>query len=78
MGSFISAHKMFQSTDKNNYKNKNCFICSEHIKEKQYTVCVRCKIGIHNICEESYRTSKYYTVCPNCDRGGSLATNVNL
>jgi hypothetical protein len=87
MGSFISAHRMFQGNDSskgnnvNNSNNKNktiCFICSEHIQEKEHTVCVRCQIGIHNICEESYRTNKYFTVCPHCDRCGSLATKVNL
>jgi hypothetical protein len=80
MGSFISAHKMFRNNDNyNNSKNKTiCFICSEDIKEKQFTVCVRCEIGIHNICEESYRTNKYYTVCPRCDRCGSLANKVNV
>lgn len=92
MGSFISAHKMFQgkynrnnndigNKNNNDIGNKNkaiCFICLEHIQEKEHTVCVRCQIGIHNICEESYRTNKYFTVCPRCDRCGSLATKVNL
>ena len=74
MGNYISAHKMYCDDNKN---KTICFICSENIKEKQFTVCVRCNIGIHNICEELYRTNKYYTICPHCERCGSLATKIS-
>ena len=72
MGSFISAHKMIWC---NNEKNKHriCYTCLKIIDDKTYIICVRCKIALHNDCETSYG-HKYYTVCPRCDRGGSLGT----
>lgn len=72
MGSFISAHAMFYN---NNEKNKHriCYTCLKKIDDKTYVICVRCKIALHNHCEASYG-HKYYTVCPRCDRGGSLGT----
>ena len=69
MGSFISANMMFHNkTEKN---DKKCFTCSKMIHDKTYIICVRCKIALHNDCESSYG-HKYYTICPRCDRGGSL------
>jgi len=72
MGSFISAHKMIWC---NNEKSKNriCYTCSKQIQDKTFIICVRCQISLHNKCEQSYG-HKYYTVCPRCDRGGSLGT----
>jgi hypothetical protein len=43
------------------------------IDDATYIICVRCKIALHNSCEETYG-HKYYTICPRCDRGGSLGT----
>jgi hypothetical protein len=71
MGSFISANMMFYNTNVKN--NKQCFKCSKIIDDKTYIICVRCKISLHNECEESYG-HKYYTHCPRCDRYGSLGT----
>ena len=72
MGSFISAHAMF-SNNNNNNNNKICYKCSKSIHDKRYIICVRCKIALHECCEESYG-HKYYTQCPRCDRHGSLGT----
>ena len=69
MGSFISAHMMFHN--KNVINNEKCFSCSKIIDDKTYIICVRCKIALHNDCEACYG-HKYYTVCPRCDRCGSL------
>jgi hypothetical protein len=71
MGSFISAHNMF--TSNNDIVNKKCFKCSKKITDNTYIICVRCKINLHNNCEESYG-HKYFTTCPRCDRCGSLGT----
>ena len=71
MGSFISANMMFCNKNVNN--NKICYTCSKNIDDKTYIICVRCKIALHNDCEVSYG-HKYYTVCPRCDRCGSLGT----
>lgn len=43
------------------------------IDENNYIICVRCKIALHNNCEASYG-NKYYTMCPRCERYGSLGT----
>jgi hypothetical protein len=69
MGSFISTDNIFA----NNKNNKQCFKCSKIIDDRTYIICVRCKIALHNECEESYG-HKYYTHCPHCDRCGSLGT----
>jgi hypothetical protein len=71
MGSFISAHMMFNN--KNVKNNKICYKCLKIIDDKTYIICVRCKIALHNDCEASYG-HKYYSVCPRCDRCGSLGT----
>jgi hypothetical protein len=73
MGSFISANMMFANTSSSNKNNKKCFKCSKIIDAKTYIICVRCKIALHNECEEYYG-HKYYTQCPRCDRYGSLGT----
>jgi hypothetical protein len=76
MGSFISAHKMFgnsNNNDKTNNSTKICYKCSKIIDESRYDICVRCKITLHSECEETYG-HKYYTICPHCDRCGSLGT----
>jgi hypothetical protein len=72
MGSFISAHNMFSGNNESN-KHRTCYCCSKKIDDKTFIICVRCKIALHNDCEASYG-HKYYTVCPRCDRGGSLGT----
>jgi len=75
MGNLMSAHLMFK--DRNINKNQRiCYICSEYIKEKKFTICVRCEICLHNRCEESFRNTKYYTICPRCDRCGSLGVKI--
>jgi hypothetical protein len=76
MGSFISSYKIFNCNNQSN-KNRTCYCCSKLIEDKTYIICVRCKIALHNDCEESYRCSsniQYSTVCPRCDRCGSLGT----
>jgi len=72
MGSFISAHTMFTGYNEQN-KHRICYSCSKKIDDRSFIICVRCKIALHNYCEESYGY-KYYTVCPRCDRCGSLGT----
>ena len=71
MGSFISSHNMFGN--KTNNSTKVCFKCSKIIDETSYVICVRCKIHLHCECEAS-SGHKYYTICPSCDRCGSLGT----
>ena len=75
MGSFISAHNMFCTIDngKNINNTKICYKCSKKINESRYVICVRCKISLHEICEALYG-HKYWTICPRCDRCGSLGT----
>ncbi len=73
MGSFISANMMFDNKNVTNNKKCKCYTCSKKIDDKTYIICVRCEIALHNECEASYG-HKYYTVCPRCDRGGSLGT----
>jgi uncharacterized paraquat-inducible protein A len=73
MGSFISAHTMFSNNYNSNNNNKICFKCSKIIEDKTYIICVRCKIALHETCEKTYGFN-YYTVCPHCDRCGSLGT----
>jgi hypothetical protein len=70
MGSFISAHSMF-SCNINSNKDRICYTCSKKIDENSFIICVRCKIALHNNCETSYG-NKYFTVCPRCNRCGSL------
>jgi hypothetical protein len=72
MGSFISAHTMFTGYNEKN-KHRTCYSCSKKIDDISFIICVRCKIALHNDCEESYG-NKYYTVCPGCDKRGSLGT----
>ena len=72
MGSFISSHSIF-SYNFNSNKDRICYTCSKNIDDKTYIICVRCKIALHNDCEASYG-NKYFTVCPRCDRCGSLGT----
>lgn len=66
MGIFVS------KTNPNNGSDEKCFICSSEIKEREFVVCVRCNIKLHNECEVNTRQNKYYTQCPNCHRCGSL------
>jgi hypothetical protein len=78
MGSFISAHSMFTGKNERNKQheqneNRICFTCSKKIDDKSFVICVRCKIVLHNNCEETYG-NKYYCVCPRCDKVGSLGT----
>ena len=65
MGSFISAHNMFNGNNEKN-KHRTCYCCSKKIDDKTFIICVRCKIALHknNDCEASY-VNKYYTICPN-------------
>lgn len=80
MGSFISAHKMFCGNSSNigNSDNTNkikiCYECSKKIEEGSFIICVRCKILLHDKCEEIFRNNQTYTTCPRCDRCGSLGT----
>jgi hypothetical protein len=52
--------------------NQECLICWETIDNKKWTQCVRCKIKMHDYCEEVYRNEKEYTKCPHCQRKGSI------
>jgi len=72
MGSFISAHTMFTGNFNSN-KHRICYCCLKKIDDKTFIICVRCKIALHNNCEESYG-NKYNTMCPRCERCGSLGT----
>ena len=69
MGSFVSTLSIFKC----NNNNKKCYTCSKIIDDKTYIICVRCKIALHNDCEASYG-NKYNTMCPHCQRSGSLGT----
>lgn len=71
MGSFISSHAMYT----NKTIEKKCFTCSKKITENKYIKCVRCNILLHKQCEE-LTSNKYYTICPRCDRCGSLGSIV--
>jgi hypothetical protein len=70
MDSFISIFNAFWYRDNT---VKKCYKCLQKIDDATYIICVRCKIALHNSCEETYG-HKYYTICPRCDRGGSLGT----
>lgn len=66
MGSFISCTATY--TDK---PSNHCFLCSQQITEKTHIKCVRCNILLHNDCEKLH-SNTCYTICPKCDRCGSL------
>jgi hypothetical protein len=72
MGSFISSHNMFSYNNQDN-KHRICYCCLKKIDDKSFIICVRCKIALHNNCEVSYG-NKYNTMCPRCERYGSLGT----
>ena len=67
MGSFISSSAMYADKPAKN----TCFLCSNQITENKYIKCVRCNILLHDDCEAQY-TKTCYTICPRCDRCGSL------
>ena len=61
----------------NNKSNKNintCLICLENINTQKFSICIRCNIILHNLCEEKYRDKKNYTECPHCRRIGTIGT----
>lgn len=67
MGSFTSCTAMYTGTP----ANQSCFLCSKNITEIKYIKCVRCNILLHNDCEKDF-SNACYTICPKCDRCGSL------
>ena len=67
MGSFISSHAMYAGKSAKN----TCFLCSNQITENKYIKCVRCNILLHDDCEKQF-SNTCYTICPRCDRCGSL------
>ena len=50
----------------------DCLICWDDIESKEWTICTRCNIYLHNHCEETYRGNKGYCKCPHCQRIGTL------
>lgn len=48
-----------------------CNICEEKINSS-CTTCTRCKIKLHDNCEEKYRGENNFTKCPNCLKPGTL------
>ena len=51
-----------------------CLICWEqilHLKQS-YTECFKCKIILHNECENTYRSDRTYCKCPHCQGIGTL------
>lgn len=48
-----------------------CNICEEKINSSCIT-CTRCKIKLHDNCEEKYRGENNFTKCPNCLKTGTL------
>ena len=52
--------------------NQDCLICWETVDNTKWTQCVRCKIKMHDYCEEIYRNNKGFCKCPHCQRIGSL------
>ena len=48
-----------------------CNICKGKINSS-CTTCIRCKIHLHDVCEEKYRGENDFTTCPNCLRNGTL------
>ena len=53
-------------------KESSCFLCSENI-DSDVCKCIRCNIKLHNYCEETYRSGKFYCECPHCRRIGTLS-----
>jgi hypothetical protein len=49
-----------------------CLICLENITDNNWCVCIRCKIQLHNMCEQQYRGKKGHTECPHCRRIGTM------
>ena len=52
--------------------SQECLICWESVDHAKWTQCVRCKIKMHDYCEEIYRNTKEFCKCPHCQRIGSL------
>ena len=50
--------------------SQECLICWESVDHAKWTQCVRCKIKMHDYCEEICRNEKEYTKCPHCQRKG--------
>lgn len=50
----------------------SCLICLENIIDNNWCVCIRCKIQLHNTCEQQYRGKKGHTECPHCRRIGTM------
>ena len=78
MGNFISRNLYSYNRIVDNpnndgiINNSECLICWEKIDNQELVTCVRCKIKIHKVCEDKYRTNKDYCKCPHCQRRGSL------
>ena len=47
-------------------KETDCLICYEKINAELHTMCVNCKIFMHDECEKMYRGEKGYCKCPHC------------
>lgn len=78
MGNFISRNFFYYNriidnpNNNETINNDECFICWEKIDNPRLVKCVRCKIKMHNNCENKYRCNKDYCKCPHCQRYGSL------
>jgi hypothetical protein len=70
MGSFISSHNMYTGK----YFEKSCYICNKNISDTSYVICVRCKIRLHDNCQEIHCANDNYCVCPKCQQIGSLGS----
>lgn len=55
---------------------KSCYICNKNISDNSYVICVRCKIRLHDNCQEIHNNNKNYCICPNpaCQKVGSLGS----
>ena len=68
MGNVFSGRKIYIDS----INSSKCFICSKQIKDKHFISCIRCKVKLHTDCELNIVNTKYYNVCPRCEKYGSL------
>ena len=52
-----------------------CLMCKNEIQERVYIECTVCYKKIHVECEEDFRGTRGYCMCPHCENIGVLSIN---
>jgi excinuclease UvrABC ATPase subunit len=76
MGSVNSIHNIYDNNTNNNTNDKNCLICWEETQKHNLVECHRCHIKLHDYCHDTYSANRGYTVCPHCQRVGTLGQDL--